>query len=277
MKIDKVIFSCSEEYSDFWEINSKIFYEKLGIEPVCLLFSENENFKICEKYGNVKKIKFISDLPKIIQITWSKFYYTKFEPNTTWIIGDIDQIPLQKKYFFDSLYEISDDDYVHLNYDGCGQTLYKDSSLWLVENGERGGGFDLPAHYHVAKGKTFFNVLNLQQDFKHQIKTLTCGKYGLGTIRPQINKNDEKFYWIAEEQLSSELIRNKVLNNEIKFHGFSYKNKNNTQRIGRDAWNGRYNYDLNKLIKKEFVDIHCHRPYNEQETELMKILDICYG
>ena len=193
MKIQKVIFSCSEEYSDFWEINSKYFKEKLNIEPVCLLFTENKDFVISEQYGSVRKMQFIPNLPKIIQITWSKFYFTKTEPDTTWMIGDIDQVPLQKEYFFNSLKDIPNNDYAHLNYDGCGQSLGKMSNLWLTDGGERGGGFDLPAHYHVAKGKTFHNVLNLEQTFEEQIKILTSGIYGLGKIHKSIDRNSERF------------------------------------------------------------------------------------
>tara|TARA_R110000851_G_scaffold209703_1_gene362130 strand:- start:3675 stop:4520 length:846 start_codon:yes stop_codon:yes gene_type:complete len=273
MKIDKVIFSCSEEYSDFWSINSKIFSEQLNIEPVCLLFSENDNFKICEKYGQVKRMKFVPNLPKIIQITWAKFYHTKIEPATTWIIGDIDQIPLQRDYFVNTIEKISDCDYVHLNYDGCGQTLDMDPSLWLVKDGERGGGFDLPAHYHVAKGKTFHNVLGLDQPFEQQIQLLTSGKYGLGAIYNNIERNSERYYWIAEEQFSSHCIREQFLNEKINFHGFSYENRNNTQRINRSAWTGKYHYDKEKLVSKKFVDIHCHRPFSEQENFLYQILE----
>ena len=97
MKIDKIVFSTSEEYSDFWYTISRVYKKFLNIEPVCLLFTDREDFNLSSEFGEVKKIKFIPDLPKIIQITWSKFYYTQFEPETIWMIGDIDQIPLDRK------------------------------------------------------------------------------------------------------------------------------------------------------------------------------------
>ena len=56
MKIQKVIFSSSEEYSDFWEPISKIFNENLGIEPVLIYFGEN---KLSEKYGKVYYQKYL--------------------------------------------------------------------------------------------------------------------------------------------------------------------------------------------------------------------------
>ena len=46
MKIDKVVFSTSEEFSPFWNIQSYIWKEKLGIEPVCILWGDVKNTKI---------------------------------------------------------------------------------------------------------------------------------------------------------------------------------------------------------------------------------------
>ncbi len=48
MKIDKVIFSSSEQYADFWPTISRVFKENLQIEPVCLLFAD-DNFSIAEE------------------------------------------------------------------------------------------------------------------------------------------------------------------------------------------------------------------------------------
>jgi hypothetical protein len=33
-------------------------------------------------------------MPLLIQITWSKFYWPTLEPDATWLIGDIDLLPL---------------------------------------------------------------------------------------------------------------------------------------------------------------------------------------
>jgi len=37
MKIDKIVFCCSEEFSPFWNLQSFLWKEKLDIDPVCLL------------------------------------------------------------------------------------------------------------------------------------------------------------------------------------------------------------------------------------------------
>ena len=71
MKIDKVIFSTSEEYSKFWNIQSKIYKEVLDIEPICILYGEKKNTDMTEEYGKVIERDFDPTLPKVLQITWS--------------------------------------------------------------------------------------------------------------------------------------------------------------------------------------------------------------
>ena len=99
MKIDKIIFSCSEEYSDFWNINAQVWKNFLNIEPVCLLFGKKKNTNMSDEHGQIIEMPILPNLNKLLQLTWSKFWYTKNEPNTTWIIGDIDMIPLQREHF----------------------------------------------------------------------------------------------------------------------------------------------------------------------------------
>ena len=61
MKIDKVIFPTSIEYSDFWNINSQIFKKCLNIEPLCLLFGKKEETNVSDEYGSVMEMEFRSN------------------------------------------------------------------------------------------------------------------------------------------------------------------------------------------------------------------------
>jgi hypothetical protein len=98
MKIQKAIFSVTEppNYSSYWNIQSKLYKEGLGIEPVCLLFVKKSNTYMTEEYGKIIEMPIIEDIPWVIQMTMSKFYHTTTESETTWIIGDMDLLPLQK-------------------------------------------------------------------------------------------------------------------------------------------------------------------------------------
>ena len=58
MKIDKVIFSVDDNplYEGFWEIQSKICSEILGITPVLFKITDNDTDFYEDKYGLIKHI-----------------------------------------------------------------------------------------------------------------------------------------------------------------------------------------------------------------------------
>ena len=56
MKIDKVIFSSSEEYSCWWNIQSKIWKTFLNIDPVLLLYGSKDRHNLSEEYGEIIEV-----------------------------------------------------------------------------------------------------------------------------------------------------------------------------------------------------------------------------
>ena len=240
MKIDKVLFSTSEEYSGFWNIQSKIYKEALGIEPVCLLYGKKENTNMTEEYGNIIEREFIEDLPKVIQITWSKYDFPKTEPDTTWMLGDIDMIPLQKFYFTEHIKDAPDDAdvYLHLNLAGISLPrrgtldafLREGSEVHQRNQGNYNTGADLAGHYHVSRGSNFEKLFSQNRTFREQIEYITSAhRYGLGPAgqAPKPEGIDElmnagSYYWCAEESYSSEQVFNAIQNKEISFHGYCY-------------------------------------------------------
>ena len=301
MKSDKVIFSTSEQYSPFWNIQSKIYKESLGIEPICLLFGKKENTNMTEEYGSIIEMEFIKDLPKVIQITWSKFDFPKTEPDTTWMIGDIDMIPLQSYYFTDYIKDAPEDSYLHLNFAGISLPRRQKLDAFLTEgpqnmqenSGDGGEGADLPAHYHISKGKNFIKTFELDRTFREQIEHIIySGRYGMGaneqSKKPDwFNSEDwekgmkqimnfRSYYWCAEESYSSQQIYDAIQSNDIEFYGFAYNNS--TNRVDRGTWNDDvmdYQYSVEDLIDgKRYVDIHCERPYKKQEEAMNRIIEL---
>jgi hypothetical protein len=265
MKIDKVIFTTSEEYSDFWNINSKVHKEYLGIEPICYLFGKKENTNMNEDFGPVYEISYDERFNWLLQLTWYKFWVAQYYPNDVIMIGDIDNIPLQRNWFIDDIEDYSDDCYVHLNAEGIGDQ-------WVAKGGNLTGGTDLPGHYHVAKGTTYKKSLKLNSYFLDDIKKIiNANKYGLG-INQGGRFTGETYYWCAEENYSSELLFNSMINNEITFHGKSFHN--HTKRIDRSRMrNGKYIYSETMLKTNQYIDIHCARPYKSQENALIEVLE----
>jgi hypothetical protein len=331
MKIDKVVFSCSETFSPFWNIQSKVWKTKFGVEPVCLLFGDKKSCKVSEEYGEVIEQKYDPDLPQIIQIQFSKFYHPKVEPETTWIIGDIDQIPLQTEYFLNDLPNVPDDAYAHLNYTLTAQMrpgIRPDGmpgispDTFLKVGAYVNGGYDLPGHYHVAKGKLYENLFFRDKSFKEVVQgVIDARRHGMVTedARNTLNKSIHGDYWVAEEGYTSEQIWYGLKSKRItggffgkEYHIFDgkidrvgngtwfdpngwtetdiknmaesnkttpenivqYLKQNNIKKRSMQ-WTGKeYLYDVEKLKNKGYMDIHCYRPYHEQEGPMMRILEI---
>lgn len=275
MKIDKVIFTSSEEYSGYWNLNSRVCKEYLGIEPVCFLFGEKKNTNMTDKYGEIIEKTFDPTLPKLLQITWYKFYHTMSEPNTTWMIGDIDLIALQTKLFTDDIRQLPDDHYVHLNSTCIAQMTGKSNDAWKTIGGNIRGGADLTGHYHVAKGSTFQKCLKFRPTFEEDVAYITNSqRYGLGIVQPGWTNDPEKIYWCAEENYSSDTLFDTIIQqNTAPFTGLEYDIVRDT--IDRGCMiNNHYLYDLEKLKSHEYINIHCSRNYQAQEESLLNILKL---
>lgn len=274
MRIDKVIFSCSEEYSIFWNINSRIYKEFLGIQPICLLFGKKSNTEMDDSFGEIIEMNFDNDLNKILQITWSKFFHTSTEPETTWLIGDIDQIPLQKNWFIDNISLVPDEFHIHLNASGICQMLGKPYNEWEINGGNLLGGSDIPAHYHVAKGKTFKKSLCLGESLRDDVaKIIDSKRYGLGWHSAQWTHNPELFYWCAEENFSSEILFYNFKKHKVDYKGYHFCNS--TERICRSRMIGNdYIFDESKLELGGYIDMHCGKDFLTQENSMLNILKI---
>lgn len=280
MKIDKIIFTCSEQFSPFWNLQSRIWKTKLGIEPVCILFGDKSKSQVSEEFGQVIERSFIQGIPDILQITVSKFLHPAIDPEATWIIGDIDMIPLQTKYFKENLEKIPSDDFVyaHLNFGGIAQSRGIDPNVFFEKGGNTTGGFDLPGHYHVAKGKLFRSLYGDINDLEKVVRHLVeSRRYGM--FDPAVQKyigldpTIHGSHWCAEENYTSEILSAKSNDKLISLCGMCYDNRG--QRVDRAGWNPKtktYFCDPNKLMAGGYVDIHCHRPYHEQELAMKSIL-----
>ena len=101
MKIDKILFVSDENpnYLSFWPSISKFYKTVYNINPH-LFFIGNKNDEnkkyLTDEHGQITTINPIVDIPIIIQSLWAKFWFTQTEPETVWLIGDIDLYLLNK-------------------------------------------------------------------------------------------------------------------------------------------------------------------------------------
>jgi len=282
MKIDKVIWSATEQYSDFWNINSKIHNKFLDMDCVLLLYGKKENCDLSEEYGKIVEIDYIEGYPTTVQFVLNKFHYTKNEPDTTWMIGDIDQIPLQRKHFIDNLTDVADEHYVHLAENHIEQLSRVPTGTWRKEGSVVDRCY-LTAHYHVAKGSTFTKALELNLSLETHIVALLdqwrSHRKKIGASYAELQdqrywgetENKQHGVWSWEEIYTTSLIYKNYLD---KFTGFE-RSIRGPQRRCIDRGVDGCKFDPNQ--KELYVDIHCPIPYATNEQRIHSILEFFWG
>jgi hypothetical protein len=276
MKIDKVVFSTSEAFSGCWNLNSKIYKTKLGIEPVCLFFGDRSKTDLSEEFGKVIDMPIISGIPLLIQITWSKFYWPAvLDQESTWLIGDIDLFPLQTYWYQEKIKDISDDAYVHLDCDGITQLSHCPS--WAGQLTQQrldalvdlGCGSNMPGHYHVAKGRIMRVALENHLSWKDELQKIVSDSqfHNSRAFRPD-DPIDQHNLWCAEELRSTKALRRGIKSGLFEFHGLYIRNgidKSTGDRVDRSTFGDRgggnfdYGYDPVRLENQEYVDLHAAR------------------
>jgi hypothetical protein len=281
VKIDKVIFATSEVFAPFWNLNAQVYKTKLGIEPVCLFFGDRSKVDLSEEHGQVIEMPIIPHLPLLIQITWSKFYWPIHEPDATWLVGDIDLIPLQRAWFIDRIADIPDDHYVHLDADGIAQlsgTPFNWANKELNSSNliDKGHATNLPGHYHVGKGSTLKMGLeqngSLEAELTHIVRD---GQYNGTRAHREDDPIEQHNLWCAEELRSTRAIRRSIIAGKINFRGLSIRHgisRSDGERVDRtiyDQATGAYALDPERLASGKYVDLHCVRPFRHflDETE----------
>jgi hypothetical protein len=290
MKIDKIIFTSTERYSDFWNLQAEV-WSNMGIEPLLLLWGKKSNTDVSERHGKVLEMTYSSDAIMSLQMTWSKFFHVQSEPNTTWITGDIDLFPLRKSWFIENIVGIEDDCYAHLS----ATALSSKDLHWHNKGGSVSGGIDLPAYFHAAKGKIFSEIYGMNGDLVDQVNHIvSTGKYGrhipeeyksktpkeIATITGSLKGDHTNIpYWCADENYTSDMLWKAVQEKRVKWKGVGYdlidwNNPYQSSRIDRYFWTGN-NYrfvDMQRLKTNQYIDIHCSVPYISQSDDLIDIL-----
>jgi len=256
MKIEKVIFTIDDNphYKGFWSSISNHFKNRMGMTPVLFIIGDNVDVSAYDSTnGEIVLIKKIENIPTIIQALIGKFYFTKTEPETTWLIGDLDLYPLQQYHFKEELLDIDENAYVHL-------FPYAYGKDWREKiNG-------LAGYFHVAKGKTFESELNfIGKTFDDVCNEIyKSNKWGIQFNGIPSNKANQQassdYGWFCcEEMYTGYLLRDSEVLVELQPKDQSYP------RIDRSSMV----YDTKKLELGGYIDLHAPRPY-EMYSELIE-------
>lgn len=242
MKIDKVILSSDDNpiYLDFWEVVSGVWQELFDIEPILLYFGDGNP---STKFGKI--IYFDkNDYSPSLNTLWSRYWYPQKEPETTFIISDIDMIPMSKYYFIEQLKDIEEEKYVHLV----------------------GYHRPIPSCYHLAKGKLFKKILELPEKFEDCLDMITKSNIGMTYNVPFSNKLEKQ--WGSDEEYATKKIENYMKENSKQFVMINRAPR--TNRLDRANWR----YSKEEILNHKFYDCHSIRPYFNFKTEIDKVINI---
>jgi hypothetical protein len=258
MKIDKVIMSCDDKryYLDFWEPVSKVWKLKFNIHPVLILFGDKKQLNVSEQYGTVIEFKTNPNILSHIQGQWARYWYPIIEPDTTWLISDIDMFPMSKQYFINSLLDVRSDAFINLNADGDY----------------------FPACYNGGKGSTFKEVLELPNTWEESIKEIHERSKEIN-----YNHTPESFSvyepsqthmanWGIDESFSCAKIKKFADKDRIirvqRPGGFCQR------RLDRASWKP----DDSKILSGWYNDCHSIRPYNSgHKPEIDRVVNLILG
>lgn len=278
MTIDKILFVSDSNlnYLSFWNSISKFYKMYFGITPKLFFIGEkteeNKSY-LSEEYGEIEIVKPLDDIPIIIQALWGKFWFAQTEPDTNWLIGDIDLYLLNKKYFEESVACIPNDGYGHINANG-----YKMGNWW--ENMMAG----IPGYFHCASGRKFKEFLQLSDSFEQDcLFILNSKKYGIlnnGLISniehaPERVKDKIGYEFICcEENLSTErLSSRKEEVTSITYPDNLIRIETPYAAVGKSTPS---DFNLMSIFnpdyKDKYIDFHSPRPYTAFKDQIENII-----
>lgn len=262
MVIEKVIFTIDDNphYMGFWASISKHYKTRMNITPVLYVIGDKNNINIKKytvEYGEVRFHEKIEEIPTIIQALIGKFYFTIYEPNTTWLIGDLDLYPLQQFHFKQNIKNIDDNFYIHLN-------PYAYGVNW--RNNING----LAGYFHVAKGTTFSEELKFKEKtFKDVCSEIfNSNKFGikfynnLGVSNESISASKDYGWFCCEEMYTGFLLKNSEKLIELPPLNNSYNRLDRSNLV----------YNETSLLNGEYIDFHSPRPYEDYSNFIENIV-----
>ena len=241
MKIDLAIHSSDSNplYLDFWPLVSKVWKLKFNITPVLMYIDENHDIAIDTTYGIVLKYKPIPDIPKYLQCLWVRYWIPSQYPDKISIISDIDMFPISRNYFVNSILELPDSKYVHLNP--------------IFHN--------FPSCYHVALGSNFSKVLELADTWEASIREVfesnayACS-HNIG------GETMEK--WGLDEAYATEKLHAYSDQSIFVFIGRVHG------RLDRSSWI----YSESEFNDDAYGDSHSIRPYLDHKKEIDEVVEL---
>ena len=276
MKIDKIIFTADDShFLDFWEIQSKVCKEILGIQPVLFHITETDSDFYDDGFGLVKKIKKVGTTNTGALAAIGRMFFTKYFPDEVCLISDIDMLLIDKDYLQNSIRNVDEDSLVMYISDAYDKKREEALEYHNKEYFPKDLVQLYVYHLNAAKGKTFSKLLDTDCSFEEYIDR----HWELGP---------KTLFWGADECYFSEAVTR--FENDINIvklvRGYSSPWKCD-KRLERHRFPVQLNweseiksqkedgvYNIDDIINKKYVELNCPRPYSQYKEEIDKIVNI---
>ena len=238
MKIERVIISSTKHknYIDFWPIISKA-WKNIGVKPT-LIYTSNKKTSMSEQEDvisiHIDKINPVFTAQNIRLLAPVLF------PDEVCILSDIDIMPLSKNYFFETIKNIDESNFIIYRPEACPPEM-------------------LALCYNAALGKTWGEIFEVSN--KKEIIELVKSWYPEDYIP---FKKD----WYFDQTILRDRIEKFRQKNPDRITTLNDKDTN-FNRLNRD----NLKEDMNKFITNEtnYSDFHMPRPFYLHKRKIEKI------
>ncbi len=239
MKIDTVILSSNDnpDYIQFWPIVSEA-WTLMGVEPI-LIYTGEQDLNL---NGNVINYK-VNNLHSSFVAQNVRILYPSLFTDRVCLVSDIDNLPLSKDYFINSVLDFNKDSFIVYRPEACPPNMI--SMMW-----------------NAAASSTWYEIFNVDSE---------------KNIEKYLKKWYSKKYSIQGKAWYTDQIKLRKYVNK-----FSKKNKSRIVELN-DEELGFYRFNRNRLEKhfnimdenpdSKFTDFHMPRPFNEYQELINKVFD----
>ncbi|MBA3954444.1 hypothetical protein H0X48_03950 [Candidatus Dependentiae bacterium] len=240
LKLDRVILATNNNplYIEFWPYVAKAWTQLIGIKPTLALIAD-EDVKIDESLGDVIRFKPLPGVPDGLYAQVIRLLLPAYFPNDGCIISDIDQLPLQRSYFVNTIASVPDNQFIVYNNWCYGKTTPR-----------------YPMCYVAAKGQVFKKLFDIQtvEDIPTIVERWASMGLGFDTDETILYHTlvNWKFYKTECTKLNDTLgllDKRRILDN-------------------RKASSAPLHYKPHLVRKNFYVDAFLPRPYSKYKTEL---------
>tara|TARA_R110000823_G_scaffold247013_1_gene370846 strand:- start:3574 stop:6042 length:2469 start_codon:yes stop_codon:yes gene_type:complete len=149
--LHRAIMACNsnKDFLDFWPLASAA-WEKIDVKPTLVLIEKpDENIEIDETLGDVVRLKLPDDsVHPVFAAQAVRLLAPALYPEDNITIADIDIIPLNKRYFFDSIKHGDDDSFIELRHGVLR-------------------GAQIPMCWNIAKGSVWSEIFGVDANFEN--------------------------------------------------------------------------------------------------------------